>query len=160
MSHLSSAFQDPETRVPRQRDGPEYRQSIIGIPEFPTDPTRAGWVGNAVDNSLVYGVWTSGVRVIGGVGRVMPSERTFWSFLSVGEPSTGSRLVLSGGLGWSAGLLEECWVDGGRTGEDGFGLGVSVCLPGDHAEGVLFEPVVVEPLSGVVVVDDPVGGFC
>ena len=90
----------------------------------------------------------------------MPSERTFWSFLPVGEPSTGSRLVLSGGLGWSAGLLEECWVDGGPTGEDGFGLGVSVCLPGEHAEGVLFEPVVVEPLAGVVVVDVSVGGFC
>jgi hypothetical protein len=45
-------------------------------------------------------------------------------------------------------------------GEDVFGLGVSVGLPGEHAEGVLFEPVVVESFSGVVVVDEPVGGFC
>ena len=41
-----------------------------------------------------------------------------------------------------------------------FGLGVSVGLPGEHTEIVLFEPVVVESFSGVVVVDDPVGGFC
>ncbi len=90
----------------------------------------------------------------------MQSEHTFWSFLPIGEPSTGSRLVLSGGLGWSACLLEKWRIDGGPTGEDSFGLGVSVCLPGDHAQRVLFEPVVVEPLAGVVVVDEPVGGFC
>ncbi len=69
-------------------------------------------------------------------------------------------MVLSGGLGWSACLLEKWRIDGGPTGEDSFGLGVSVCLPGEHAEGVLFEPVVVEPLAGVVVVDVSVGGFC
>lgn len=58
------------------------------------------------------------------------------------------------------GLLESDCVDGLRRGEDVFGLGVSVGLPGEHAEGVLFEPVVVESFSGVVVVDEPVGGFC
>ena len=44
-------------------------------------------------------------------------------------------------------------------GEYGFGLGVAVCLPGEHAEGVLFEPVVVESFAGEVVVDVSVGGF-
>ncbi len=88
------------------------------------------------------------------------SGGTVWRVLPVGGPSTGSGLVLSGGLGWSAGLLEKWRVDGGPTGEDSFGLGVSVCLPGDHPQRVLFEPVVVEPLAGVVVVDEPVGGFC
>jgi hypothetical protein len=43
--------------------------------------------------------------------------------------------------------------------EDCFGLGVSVGLPGEHAEGVVLEPVVVESLAGMVVVDVSVGGF-
>ncbi|HEY5890050.1 MAG TPA: hypothetical protein VIW94_05065 [Acidimicrobiia bacterium] len=38
-------------------------------------------------------------------------------------------------------------------------MGASVGLPGEHAEVVLFEPVVVESFSGMVVVDEPVGGF-
>ena len=44
-------------------------------------------------------------------------------------------------------------------GEDGFGLCVLVGLPGEHAEGVALEPVVVEAFAGVVVVEVPVGGF-
>jgi hypothetical protein len=57
-------------------------------------------------------------------------------------------------------LFERDSVDGFGGGDDVFGLGVSVGLPGEHAEGVLFESVVVKSFSGVVVVDDPVGRFC
>ncbi len=69
---------------------------------------------------------------------------------------------MAGGVwgGRLGGLLESDQVDGFGCGEDVFGLGVSVGLPGVHAEGVLFESVVVESFSGVVVVDDPVGRFC
>ncbi len=98
------------------------------------------------------------VRVIGGVGRVSVRLGAISAVLAA-EP----MFVVPAGCraaAWLAGLLEECWVDGCLGGEDGFGLGVSVCLPGEHAEGVLFEPVVVEPLAGVVVVDVSVGGFC
>jgi hypothetical protein len=66
-------------------------------------------------------------------------------------------VVRGGRLG---GLLQPDCVDDFGRGEHVFGLGVSVGLPGEHAEGVLFEPVVVESFSGVVVVDDPVGRFC
>ncbi len=38
-----------------------------------------------------------------------------------------------------------------------FGLGVAVGLPGEHAQRVLLEPVVVESFPGVVIVDEPVG---
>lgn len=65
-----------------------------------------------------------------------------------------------GGGGRLGGLLKPDYVDGLGGGEGVFGLGVSVGLPGEHAEGVLFEPAVVESFSGVVVVDDPVGRFC
>ena len=70
------------------------------------------------------------------------------------------RCWCGGGLAGLGGLLEPDLVDGLGGGEDVFGLGVSVGLPGEPAEGVLFEPVVVESFSGVVVVDDPVGRFC
>lgn len=39
-------------------------------------------------------------------------------------------------------------------------LGVSVNLPGQHAELVHFEPEMVEAFARQVVVDGPVGGFC
>ena len=93
-----------------------------------------------------------------GVGRVSVRLGAISAVLAA-EPMfvvpAGSRAAA-----WLAGLLEEWRVDDGPAGEDGFGLGVSVCLPGEHAERVLFEPVVVEPLAGVVVVDISVGGFC
>ena len=47
------------------------------------------------------------------------------------------------------GLLDPDCVDDFGRGEDVFGLGVSVGLPGKHVEGVLSEPVVVESFSGV-----------
>ena len=55
--------------------------------------------------------------------------------------------------------MKEKWVDRIAGGEDAFGLGVSVGLPGKHAELVLFEPVMVEPLARMMVVNDPVGRF-
>jgi hypothetical protein len=45
------------------------------------------------------------------------------------------------------------------VGEDGFGLGVAVGLPGEHREMVGGEAVVVEAFAGEVVVDGAVGGF-
>jgi hypothetical protein len=44
-------------------------------------------------------------------------------------------------------------------GEDGFGLGVAVGLPGEHGEVVGGEAVVVEAFAGKVVIDGAVGGF-
>jgi hypothetical protein len=44
-------------------------------------------------------------------------------------------------------------------GEDGFGLGVAVGLPGEHGEVVGGEAEVVEAFAGEVVVDGAVGGF-
>ena len=43
--------------------------------------------------------------------------------------------------------------------EDCFGLGVSVCLPGELAQLVGGEPEVVESFAGEMAVDDPVGRF-
>jgi hypothetical protein len=75
------------------------------------------------------------------------------------------RLVARGlrrvGLCFLAGPAE--WGVGRRwrvaVGEDGFGLGVAVGLPGEHGEVVGGEAEVVEALAGEVVVDGAVGGF-
>ena len=45
------------------------------------------------------------------------------------------------------------------SGENCFGLGVAVGLPGEHGEVIGGEAVVVEPFAGEVVVDCAVGGF-
>ncbi len=79
------------------------------------------------------------------------------SRLGGGGPGVWVSGCWGGRLG---GLLESDQVDGLGRGEDVLGLGVSVGLPGEHAEIVLFEPVVVESFSGVVVVDDSVCRFC
>lgn len=63
----------------------------------------------------------------------------------VDQRSAGSGEWRAGGGGMAAG------------GEDGFGLGVAVGLPGEHGEVVGGEAVVVESFAGEVVVDGAVG---
>ena len=77
---------------------------------------------------------------------------TRWQARSMASSDSGVGLLL-------AGLCEGFGVGEWVLGEDGFGLCVLVGLPGEHAEGVALEPVVVESFSGVVVVDVSVGGF-
>ena len=57
------------------------------------------------------------------------------------------------GFGRLSGLLELWWFDRAAVAENVFCLCVSVCLPGEHAQVVAFEPVVVESFAGVVVVE-------
>lgn len=64
------------------------------------------------------------------------------------------------GGGRSGRLSESDPVDSLRRNENVFGLSVSEGLPGEHAEIVLLESVVVESFSGVMVVDAPADRWC
>ena len=65
---LLNAFHESRKDVPGEASRARETSGQRLEAKFSTNPTRAGWVGNAVDNSLVYGVWASGVRVIGRLG--------------------------------------------------------------------------------------------
>ena len=93
------------------------------------------------------------------IGEGMRDKRTG---RSEGQVGTRPFRLWRADPGWEGrlgGLAEGRAV--GRSlelgGEDRLGLGVAVCLPGEHRQLVLLESVVVEPFAGEVVVDGAVG---
>jgi hypothetical protein len=112
-----------------------------------------------VDNWAADAVALSWGRVIGSLVDLSRRSRGSDWYRGLTNVLSHSALGAWRGRFWLAGFGEWLGVGECVLGGDGFGLCVLVGLPGEHAEGVALEPVVVESFAGVVVVDTSVGGF-